>query len=195
MTVMAALSNARLYFGGDFCRGDKKNMAVARLGYYPSLNCAIKPKQPSLLVIASASTPPSIDTINGKKVHGINFGEAPFRSNKYSDSAKESCVDAPLHAVLLGRFVEDQFVYRQTFIIRSYEIGPDKTATMETLMNLLQVCELVAVSLKLFTDRMAGVLAFGSHHSRCLQIKSINQSKRDFLSSRISKLNYRNITH
>ncbi|KAJ6764250.1 ACYL-[ACYL-CARRIER-PROTEIN] HYDROLASE [Salix koriyanagi] len=36
------------------------------------------------------------------------------------------------------RFVEDRLVYRQTFSIRSYEIGPDKTATMETLMNLLQ---------------------------------------------------------
>ncbi|CAA6659970.1 unnamed protein product [Spirodela intermedia] len=38
----------------------------------------------------------------------------------------------------MGRFVEERFVYRQTFVIRSYEIGPDKTATMETLMNLLQ---------------------------------------------------------
>lgn len=40
---------------------------------------------------------------------------------------------------LLGGFAEDRFVYRQSFVIRSYEIGPDKTATMETLMNLLQV--------------------------------------------------------
>ena len=41
---------------------------------------------------------------------------------------------------LLGGFLaEDRFVYRQTFVIRSYETGPDKTATMETLMNLLQV--------------------------------------------------------
>ncbi|PKA63803.1 Palmitoyl-acyl carrier protein thioesterase, chloroplastic [Apostasia shenzhenica] len=38
----------------------------------------------------------------------------------------------------LGGFIEKRFVYRQTFVIRSYEIGPDKTATMETLMNLLQ---------------------------------------------------------
>jgi len=30
-------------------------------------------------------------------------------------------------------------VYRQQFVIRSYEIGPDRTATMETIMNLLQV--------------------------------------------------------
>lgn len=39
---------------------------------------------------------------------------------------------------VFGRFVEARFVFRQAFVIRSYEIGPDQTATMETLMNLLQ---------------------------------------------------------
>jgi len=42
-------------------------------------------------------------------------------------------------AFRLGKFVEGTLVYRQQFVIRSYEIGPDRTATMETLMNLLQV--------------------------------------------------------
>ncbi|XAR50352.1 Oleoyl-[acyl-carrier-protein] hydrolase [Bertholletia excelsa] len=41
-------------------------------------------------------------------------------------------------AWLTGGFVENRSVYRQNFLIRSYEIGPDRTATMETLMNLLQ---------------------------------------------------------
>ncbi|RLM84752.1 palmitoyl-acyl carrier protein thioesterase, chloroplastic-like [Panicum miliaceum] len=40
--------------------------------------------------------------------------------------------------VRLGKFVEGRLVYRQQFVIRSYEIGPDRTATMETVMNLLQ---------------------------------------------------------
>ena len=42
-------------------------------------------------------------------------------------------------AFRLGKFVEGRLVYRQQFVIRSYEIGPDRTATMETIMNLLQV--------------------------------------------------------
>lgn len=46
---------------------------------------------------------------------------------------------------LLGGFAEDRFVYRQSFVIRSYEIGLDKTATMETLMNLLQVHSLFSL--------------------------------------------------
>lgn len=61
-------------------------------------------------------------TANGRKIHGINIGE------DHDQSAFK----------MGGRFVEGWFVYRQTFVIRSYEIGPDKTATMETLMNLLQ---------------------------------------------------------
>lgn len=39
----------------------------------------------------------------------------------------------------LGRIVEDGFVFRQNFSIRSYEIGADRTASIETMMNHLQV--------------------------------------------------------
>ncbi|KAK7353803.1 hypothetical protein VNO80_19255 [Phaseolus coccineus] len=38
---------------------------------------------------------------------------------------------------LRGRFVEDRFVYMQNFSVRSYEIGPDKTLSLETLTNFL----------------------------------------------------------
>ncbi|XP_040985653.1 palmitoyl-acyl carrier protein thioesterase, chloroplastic-like [Juglans microcarpa x Juglans regia] len=140
-SLMAAKGNTRLCLGGGFCKADTKNVATRKIGCYPLMYNAIKLKQRSLSVIASARSSRGIDsTINGSMVHGINLGEvAPVMGNKNRESTKEiSGVDAPLHAVLLGRFVEDQFVYRQTFIIRSYEIGPDKTATMETLMNLLQ---------------------------------------------------------
>jgi fatty acyl-ACP thioesterase B len=35
--------------------------------------------------------------------------------------------------------VEGGVRYQQTLVVRSYEVGPDKTATMETVLNLLQV--------------------------------------------------------
>ncbi|KAK7327626.1 hypothetical protein VNO77_21710 [Canavalia gladiata] len=38
----------------------------------------------------------------------------------------------------LGKIVQDGFVFRQNFSIRSYEIGADRTASIETLMNHLQ---------------------------------------------------------
>ncbi|KAF5799578.1 putative oleoyl-[acyl-carrier-protein] hydrolase [Helianthus annuus] len=38
----------------------------------------------------------------------------------------------------LGRIVKDGLVFRQNFSVRSYEIGADRTASIETLMNHLQ---------------------------------------------------------
>lgn len=39
-----------------------------------------------------------------------------------------------------GKLVENDLVYRQTFVIRSYEAGFDKIASIETIANLFQVC-------------------------------------------------------
>ncbi|KAJ7978845.1 Acyl-[acyl-carrier-protein] hydrolase [Quillaja saponaria] len=38
----------------------------------------------------------------------------------------------------IGKIVQDGLVFRQNFSIRSYEIGADRTASIETLMNHLQ---------------------------------------------------------
>jgi fatty acyl-ACP thioesterase B len=40
-----------------------------------------------------------------------------------------------------GRIIQDGLVFRQNFLIRSYEIGADRTASIETLMNHLQVIQ------------------------------------------------------
>lgn len=119
-----------------------KNVAKAKLDFCSSWNL-IKPKQKRLLLIASAKNRHNLGMVNGKNVNGISIGEAPFMKKSSTDRQlliKENIgPDKQGHACEIGRFVEDRHVYRQTFIIRSYEIGPDKTATMETLMNLLQV--------------------------------------------------------
>ncbi|XP_042503814.1 palmitoyl-acyl carrier protein thioesterase, chloroplastic-like [Macadamia integrifolia] len=88
-----------------------------------------------LAVKASSSSYQSVDQIH-RRVNGIKVGKR-HGSSEWGKGGGGG-MDLPSHAFKLGRFVEDRFVYRQTFIIRSYEIGPDKTATMETLMNLLQ---------------------------------------------------------
>lgn len=38
-----------------------------------------------------------------------------------------------------GKLVDNDYVYRQMFVIRSYEVGFDRTASIETLTNLFQV--------------------------------------------------------
>ncbi|KAF8364790.1 hypothetical protein HHK36_033234 [Tetracentron sinense] len=40
--------------------------------------------------------------------------------------------------MLIDPFVQEELIFSQNFSIRSYEIGPDQTASIETLMNLLQ---------------------------------------------------------
>ncbi|KAG0609217.1 hypothetical protein M758_8G167200 [Ceratodon purpureus] len=49
--------------------------------------------------------------------------------------------DVPVDALRQGRLVESRLVYRQTFVIRSYEIGADRTASIDTFMNHFQVFE------------------------------------------------------
>ncbi|XWS60240.1 hypothetical protein CRYUN_Cryun07bG0018900 [Craigia yunnanensis] len=138
MASMAKTSNfITSLFPGGLCKEENmKNVAMAKLGFYSSWNL-IKPKQNCLLLIASAKSPHNLDIVNGKIVNGISVGEAPFTKNTEL-LIKENAPDKQGHASLIGRFAEDRHVYKQTFIIRSYEIGSDKTATMETLMNLLQ---------------------------------------------------------
>ncbi|KAK6122311.1 hypothetical protein DH2020_043931 [Rehmannia glutinosa] len=38
----------------------------------------------------------------------------------------------------LGIFVDDGVEYRQTVVVRSHEVGPDQTMTIESILNLLQ---------------------------------------------------------
>lgn len=39
----------------------------------------------------------------------------------------------------LGSLTEDGLSYKEKFVVRSYEVGSNKTATIETIANLLQV--------------------------------------------------------
>ncbi|KAK4479169.1 hypothetical protein RD792_014680 [Penstemon davidsonii] len=62
----------------------------------------------------------------------------------------------------LGRIVQDGLVFRQNFSIRSYEIGADRTASVETLMNHFQETTLNHVKcVGLFGD------GFGSTPEMC----------------------------
>ncbi|OVA09588.1 Acyl-ACP thioesterase [Macleaya cordata] len=107
---------------------------------------------------SSSSGYQKVEKINGKRVNGTCIE----RSNEWVQ--ENSWEVAPVHDFQLGRFVEGRFVYRQLFVIRSYEIGPDKTATMETLMNLLQETALNHV----MSSGLAGD-GFGATHEMSLR--------------------------
>jgi hypothetical protein len=55
------------------------------------------------------------------------------------DTLKPESKEIPLDVLGKGRLVENKLVYRQIFVIRSYEVGFDKSAPIETMTNLFQV--------------------------------------------------------
>lgn len=63
-----------------------------------------------------------------------------------------------------GKLVENGLVYRQTFVIRSYEAGFDKIASIETIANLFQETALNHVGLSKFVgDGMGTTHAMMRH--------------------------------
>lgn len=140
---MAATINIGLQFPWNLSnKANKENVVTTgnflRLSFHSSTNTNklnIK-RRFSLVTASSHSNHWKVDTINGTKVNGVHVVEAPRPVRKLSN---ESTAEEALVTCFNGRFVENRFVYRQIFVIRSYEIGPDKTATLETILNFLQV--------------------------------------------------------
>ncbi|KAK4395585.1 Palmitoyl-acyl carrier protein thioesterase, chloroplastic [Sesamum angolense] len=161
---MALMRNAALHFPKDLCHAERNHDTFGRVG------CAGGTRRRAAVKM-KASSKTNVDTVNGKKVNGVHVeGRIPFLDQRSAELLKdgESVYGAvePNHEYLLGRFVEDRFVYRQSFVIRSYEIGPDKTATMETLMNLLQETALNHVA-------SAGVAGNGFGATREMSIRKL----------------------
>lgn len=77
------------------------------------------------------------------------------KQRRISDAAMAHKLVA-LDTLRRGKLVENDLVYRQTFVIRSYEAGFDKIASIETIANLFQVSN----SLPCFTRQ--GDLDFGN---------------------------------
>ncbi|AES73040.1 putative oleoyl-[acyl-carrier-protein] hydrolase [Medicago truncatula] len=139
---MATISNIGLQGNWNVSNAKKENMINSRKVLEVNFNSSHQNndtlnnhnKRRFSLVITNSnhgSTFHKVDTINGTKVNGLQVVEAPKKLLN-----EENTTDVAL--VTNGRFVEGRFVFRQIFVIRSYEIGPDRTATMETLMNFLQ---------------------------------------------------------
>ncbi|KAI9120209.1 hypothetical protein K1719_008857 [Acacia pycnantha] len=80
---------------------------------------------------------------------------APPNGSRQNIPTKKQLVDPHRQ----GLIVEGGVGYRQTVVIRSYEVGPDKTATLESILNLLQETALNHVW-------MSGLLSdgFGATH-------------------------------
>ncbi|XP_027359927.1 palmitoyl-acyl carrier protein thioesterase, chloroplastic-like [Abrus precatorius] len=147
MNSISAPSNIGLQFRGNICNTKMKIVEKAgeilKLSFNSSFNSCIlnNDKRRSSLLVSACFDGSfwGLDTVDGMKHASL----APFTPSKL---ANESTAQTALDGFLRGMFVEDKFVYRQNFVVRSYEIGPDKTVTIETLMNFLQETALNQVS-------------------------------------------------
>ncbi|KAK9926604.1 hypothetical protein M0R45_023824 [Rubus argutus] len=123
MASMAARFNATLDLTRHIFKAEKNDGidVATQMGFYPSRDRATMTRNHrrfSVTASSSGNLRSHVDIINGKKINGVHVEDAgSLLGNKNSGA---------------------EVVKIETFVIRSYEIGPDKTATMETLMNLLQ---------------------------------------------------------
>ncbi len=61
------------------------------------------------------------------------------RSRSLEENKRMQREMIPLHRLRQGGFVEDSLMYRQIFVIRSYEVGADRTTSVQTIVSLFQV--------------------------------------------------------
>nr|GMD18492.1 palmitoyl-acyl carrier protein thioesterase, chloroplastic-like [Ipomoea batatas] len=140
---------------------------MSTFSYVPNftIKCSISPREE-----------PKHKNVIGVKING--HSSAAFPGSKVDLLSQNNAVARPIHPgerleirqniptkkqlvdpFRQGLIVEGGVGYRQTVVIRSYEVGPDKTATIETILNLLQETALNHVW-------MSGLLSdgFGATH-------------------------------
>jgi hypothetical protein len=88
---------------------------------------------------------PSQDKRNATLVHSEAVPEDPpptSTSQETPSSPKtENLVkkSVPLHELRQGEFLENRMLYRQKFVIRSYEVGADRATSITTIFSFFQV--------------------------------------------------------
>lgn len=94
---------------------------------------------------ASPKIPPNLNrprnvSFSCSKRPDLSVSVSTTTNNRVTQSGSDSFGLAD--RLRLGSLTEDGFSYKENFIVRSYEVGINKTATVETIANLLQVLSL-----------------------------------------------------
>ncbi|KAK7411007.1 hypothetical protein VNO78_02327 [Psophocarpus tetragonolobus] len=134
MTSMVAPINVGLQFRGNWCNAKKKVEDKAGEFFQQRFNSschanALKKKRRFSLLVSSSRGNDTMNRITHVQLAHLTTEMLGSESEAHASS---------LVTFFRGSFVEDRFVYRQIFFVRSYEVGPHKTTTIQTLMNFLQ---------------------------------------------------------
>lgn len=97
------------------------------------------------MVLNGASIGEPIRMISGR----LPFFPSPEKFGVFHEKTDRVALEEPVmwDSFRQGRLIEKGLLYRQTFVIRSYEVGQDKTAPIETIMNYFQETSLGHVML------------------------------------------------
>ncbi|KAL9271199.1 Palmitoyl-acyl carrier protein thioesterase, chloroplastic-like protein [Drosera capensis] len=105
--------------------------------------CVRKSSRTGMLCVKAIDHGRSMATDNGKRVNGCTTVALPFDMllEKKKENGKDHNDD---HADrwTRGILVEEGSVFSQNFLVRSYDIGPDKNVRLERIMNFLQEASL-----------------------------------------------------
>lgn len=82
--------------------------------------------------------------VNGIKKHAMNELKADDNPASHDNNSTYHAQQTSINH-LPWRIAQEGFVFRQNFPIRSYEIRADQTASIETIMNHLQVYILLSL--------------------------------------------------
>ncbi|XP_042380145.1 palmitoyl-acyl carrier protein thioesterase, chloroplastic-like [Zingiber officinale] len=112
--------------------------SISRALHCPAKCCSVKE--------SGGSNKKSSVAVNGSgSLHGLKAAaaEVAYPLSAVTDKNIIARQNIPREKQLVDPFRQGVIIdggvrYRQTVVIRSYEIGPDKTATLETILNLLQ---------------------------------------------------------
>lgn len=132
--------------------GERQCLEILRL---PSVRCMRWKKQPAAVQAVLLERAFSVEeTRHSRKKNGSDVaGErAAVHKKNGSDVAGERAVVQreliPLHQLRQGGFADDNaLVYRQLFVIRSYEVGADKSTSIREILSLFQEMALNHVQL------------------------------------------------
>ncbi|KAJ3688574.1 hypothetical protein LUZ61_017738 [Rhynchospora tenuis] len=87
---------------------------------------------------------PFLRVICGSKNGSTTAYPASVPDGKRRETEKTQVAERDLTRVLtlgermrFGRLLKDRFAYKESFVVRSFEVGSNKAATMETMLNLI----------------------------------------------------------
>lgn len=105
--------------------GDPSNISKSKINGASTLTSTVSFDQAHSPLVSMAAQHPSVMAVANKPI---------YKESRLHIPTKKQLVDPFRHG-----HIEGGVGYRQTVVVRSYEVGADKTATLETILNLLQV--------------------------------------------------------